>query len=141
MLSAEAFGRRIAALLPFAPGSLEVSALLPPTPSLYTPYYCEENVYLLVEALRSTPGVLATWACFISNEDRRAILFNQKASRQPQHQGSYVIWDYHVVAIARIQEGEKERVVVVDRDSKLGEVVDLSGESASLVELEISVQS
>jgi hypothetical protein len=110
-------------------------------PSLYTPYYCEENVYLLVEALRYTPGVLATWACFISNEDRRAILFNQKASRQPQHQGSYVIWDYHVVAIARIQEGEKERVVVVDRDSKLGEVVDLSGESASLVELEISVQS
>ncbi|GAA6006330.1 hypothetical protein JCM11491_004916 [Sporobolomyces phaffii] len=96
-------------------------------PSLYTQYYCEENIYLLVRALELHQDVRATWACFVSNPERRALLFNQKASRQGADQGSYVIWDYHVFAIAAVRQRDAEdRVVVLDLDSKLGRVVDLS---------------
>ncbi|GAA5904998.1 uncharacterized protein JCM6883_004933 [Sporobolomyces salmoneus] len=90
----------------------------------YTPYYCEENVYKLVQALQSSSEVQATWGCFVSNLDQRAILFNQKASRVGIEQGSWVIWDYHVFVVAAVKQGDGERLVVIDRDSKLGEIVD-----------------
>ncbi|GAA5948435.1 hypothetical protein JCM21900_002708 [Sporobolomyces salmonicolor] len=45
-------------------------------------------------------------------------------------EGSYVVWDYHVVAVVveRKEEGQgaKERVKVLDRDSRLGMLVDLA---------------
>ncbi|GAA5875353.1 hypothetical protein JCM16303_000594 [Sporobolomyces ruberrimus] len=96
------------------------------TPSApYTSFYCEENVYLLVKALSTHQEVRAVWACFVSNLNRTAILFNQKASRRGEEQGSYVIWDYHVFAVAALRTEEGERTVSIDRDSNLGPVVEL----------------
>ena len=114
--------------LPISTSNHQSTSIFPLPDSLYTPYYCEENVYLLIKTLEASANILATWACFISNLERRAILFNQKASRHGEDQGSYVIWDYHVIAIAAIRQGGEEKLVVIDRDSKLGEMVDLEGQ-------------
>ncbi|GAA5849157.1 hypothetical protein JCM3766R1_006365 [Sporobolomyces carnicolor] len=98
--------------------------------SVYTPYYCEENAYNVVKALESTrPGhVRETWACFVSNVDRHAILFEQNASRVGPEQASYVVWDYHVFVVAALNDKD-ESVIVIDRDSRLGPTVDLRGET------------
>ncbi|GAA5890913.1 hypothetical protein JCM8208_003095 [Rhodotorula glutinis] len=99
----------------------------------YTPFYCEENVYQLLASLEGSSRFSRSFAVFVSNSDRRALLFQQKASRQGPEQGHYVVWDYHVVAVAvERAEGEPERVapervVVLDRDSRLGAVVPLRG--------------
>ncbi|GAA5840432.1 hypothetical protein JCM11251_006558 [Rhodosporidiobolus azoricus] len=101
-------------------------------PALYTPFYCEENVYQLASFLSSSDGAqprfTRLYAVFISNLSRRALLFQQKASRAGAEQGCYVIWDYHVVAVGVLDAaiGEKERVVVLDRDSRLGDELDLT---------------
>ncbi|GAA5868744.1 hypothetical protein JCM1840_004379 [Sporobolomyces johnsonii] len=102
-----------------------------PFSSLYTPFYCEENVYLLLQSLHSSPSRFSRcYAAFISNPIRHCLLFKQKASRRTEMEGSYVIWDYHVVAVVveREEDGEevKERVRVLDRDSRLGMSVDLA---------------
>ncbi|GAA5992787.1 hypothetical protein JCM5350_002266 [Sporobolomyces pararoseus] len=110
---------------PISTSNHQSTSIFPLPDSLYTPYYCEENVYLLIKTLEASANIRATWACFISNLERRAILFNQKASRHGEDQGSYVIWDYHVIAIAAYRQGGEEKLVVIDRDSKLGEMVDL----------------
>lgn len=102
--------------------------------SVYTPYYCEENAYNVVKALESTrPGhVRETWACFVSNVDRHAILFEQNASRVGPEQASYVVWDYHVFVVAALNDKD-ESVIVIDRDSRLGPTVDLRGEPFTLL--------
>ncbi|BGP45780.1 hypothetical protein JCM10450v2_001610 [Rhodotorula kratochvilovae] len=99
--------------------------LAPSTSAPYTPYYCEENVWHLLHSLDRS-RFPRSFALFISNPERHALLFQQKASRQGAEQAHYVLWDYHVVAVAveRVSEGP-ERVVVLDRDSRLGEVVEL----------------
>ncbi|GAA5868892.1 hypothetical protein JCM8547_002858 [Rhodosporidiobolus lusitaniae] len=100
----------------------------------YTPFYCEENVYQLLSHLSTaspaSPSSPSTrprlFAAFVSNTARTSLLFHQKASRAGPEQGGYVIWDYHVIAI-EVREGSEGRVVVVrDRDSMLGEEVELS---------------
>lgn len=79
-----------------------------PTPHHYQPCFCEENVYLLIQALstqlsagdRADGDVVAKWdvrAVFISNETQTTLLFQQKASKAPET-GWPVVWDYHVVA-------------------------------------------
>ncbi|GAA5905674.1 hypothetical protein JCM6882_008743 [Rhodosporidiobolus microsporus] len=98
----------------------------------YTPFYCEENVYQLLSVLSSASATHSRfsrlYAAFVSNLSRRAVLFQQKASRAGVDQGSYVIWDYHVVAVGVLnsEAGEEVRVVVLDRDSRLGEEVELA---------------
>ncbi|KPV75681.1 uncharacterized protein RHOBADRAFT_43103 [Rhodotorula graminis WP1] len=95
----------------------------------YTPFYCEENVYQLLATLQGSPRFSRSFAVFVSNLDRHALLFQQQASHQGPDQGHYVVWDYHVVAVAMERAGGEpqqvapERVVVLDRDSRLGAVV------------------
>ncbi|GAA5951912.1 hypothetical protein JCM10213_008723 [Rhodosporidiobolus nylandii] len=91
----------------------------------HVPYYCEETVFMLLASLQPTPPSHPPprlFAAFISNPARHALLFQQKASRAGEEQGYYVIWDYHVVAL-RVEGG---RVDVLDRDSRLGERVELA---------------
>ncbi len=117
-------------------------ASLPPQPPLhspppiYTPYYCEENTHNLLRALesgaytRSRP--LRSYAVFVSNLDKRCLLFHQRASKQGAEYGNYVIWDYHVLVVAVMEVGEgRTESVVFDRDSLLGPAVPLRGQSSS----------
>ncbi|GAA5843889.1 hypothetical protein JCM9279_000177 [Rhodotorula babjevae] len=97
----------------------------------YTPFYCEENVYQLLASLERSSRFSRSFAVFVSNPERHALLFEQQASRQGAEQGHYVVWDYHVVAVAVERAGVEldrvgaERVVLLDRDSRLGAEVPL----------------
>lgn len=76
----------------------------------YTPYYCEENVWHLLqrpELAASEPA-----AIFISNPGRSCALGGQRLQPSP---GEPVIWDYHVVALTR-SGGE---ALIWDLDSTL----------------------
>ncbi|GAA6062470.1 hypothetical protein JCM10212_000005 [Sporobolomyces blumeae] len=114
-----------------APSSASASSSLPSDfepfavpRTIYTRQYCEENVYLLVQALEQLPAVVRSYAAFVSNHQRHALLFHQKASRQSEAQASWVVWDYHVVAIAAMRDADgAEGGIVIDPDSKLGDVV------------------
>ncbi|THH32980.1 hypothetical protein EUX98_g1205 [Antrodiella citrinella] len=88
-----------------------VYPLLPPTlpeNSVYTSCYCEENIYLLGQALLADPasfGLSARWeayAVFISNEHKSVALWRQKAGQD------LIIWDYHVVLIVRPAPHEQD---------------------------------
>ena len=62
--------------------SMSISAIPPPLPplSIYTPNYCEENVYLLAKHFLENPAVNGSWtvhAIFISNPS--------KSVRTPTH--------------------------------------------------------
>lgn len=99
--------------------------------ALYTPLFCEENVYLLLQSLPPA-SYLRAYALFISNPARKSLLFHQRASTRSEEYGSYVVWDYHVVAVIVPLEGGKEKVLVLDRDSLLGMPVELEGELTPL---------
>ncbi|KAF7338417.1 Nt-Gln-amidase domain-containing protein [Mycena venus] len=64
--------------------------------TVYTPFYCEENIYLLCEAF-ITQGEDVS-AVFISNELKTVALWNQKLNQ------SVVVWDYHVVLLLRSRD-------------------------------------
>lgn len=73
----------------------------------YQPYYCEENVWQLCRRLAAPCGAL-----FVSNPRQQVVVFAQRAaSAQP-----YVVWDYHVVALAGACDGW----VVHDPDCVVG---------------------
>lgn len=102
---------------------------LPSPPPLHTPYYCEENVHLLLQSLTTTYS--QSYALFITNIERSALLFHQKASPPERaNQDYYVIWDYHVVAVTVEEDGKRW---VWDQDSRLGCPVELQGEVGALV--------
>ncbi|KAJ3744587.1 N-terminal glutamine amidase-domain-containing protein [Lentinula detonsa] len=72
-----------------------------PQDAAYTPYWCEENVYLLIQSFSRNPSLSEIWevfAVFISNHSKTVALWNQNLSKEP---GQPVIWDYHVVAVLR----------------------------------------
>ncbi|KAJ7751997.1 N-terminal glutamine amidase-domain-containing protein [Mycena metata] len=66
--------------------------------TVHTPFYCEENVYLLCEAFVSQQEEVS--AVFISNEQKT----------------SHVVWDYHVVLLLRSRERQQW---IYDFDSRL----------------------
>jgi hypothetical protein len=66
----------------------------------YTPYYCEENAWWLAQDARLTGQQVDV--VFISNATRSVAFFEQRAAQQP---GDSVVWDYHVVVLAR-SEGQ-----------------------------------
>lgn len=82
---------------------------------LYTPFYCEENVYMLAKRLAETGAadVADLTAVFISNPTRSVPLWRQKAGKG--HEG-LVVWDYHVILVQSRPGGE---AVVWDLDSLL----------------------
>jgi len=109
------------------PSQSQSTTFRPDPDSSYTPFYCEENIYQLIQGLVHLPNI-RLWACFVSNLNRTALLFNQRASKQTEEEGSYVIWDYHVFAVAAIREAErKESFIVLDRDSSISYITDLKG--------------
>ncbi|CAK8570907.1 unnamed protein product [Lathyrus sativus] len=84
----------------------------------HTPFYCEENVYLLCKKL-CNDGISNSegsdlFVLFISNEKKQIPLWNQKASNRAD---GAVLWDYHVICIQINQAGDKP--LVWDLDSKL----------------------
>ncbi|KAI5899877.1 uncharacterized protein SCHCODRAFT_01270368 [Schizophyllum commune H4-8] len=82
---------------------MSVQYLRPPptTPEVvYTSHYCEENIYLLLQALAKNSSVIEIWdlnAVFISNHGKSVALWNQKLA--PEDDIMPVVWDYHVVAL------------------------------------------
>ncbi|XP_033143841.1 protein N-terminal glutamine amidohydrolase isoform X2 [Brassica rapa] len=79
----------------------------------HTPYYCEENVYLLCKTLCENGVADETgsdlFVVFISNERK------QKASTRAD---GIVLWDYHVICVQRKKESDSEPLVW-DLDSTL----------------------
>ncbi len=77
-------------------------------PRDYFPGYCEENIHRLLGG----PDFLDRPACalIVSNRDRRVAVFRQKSPG-----GGPVVWDYHVVAVAR----SGYAIVVYDFDTVL----------------------
>ena len=67
---------------------------------LYTPYYCEENAWHLVQE----PGLgLGTrYVLFVSNAARTCAMWFQRAAGDPQLP---VVWDYHVVVVVEGPQG------------------------------------
>ena len=63
---------------------------------LYTPYYCEENVWHLCQApqlAQFEPKVV-----FLTNAMRSCAFLNQRAAPSAEH---LMFWDYHVVVLAK----------------------------------------
>ena len=78
----------------------------------YTPLFCEENIWLLAQALigkGQNPGTIEI--LFFSNRDRRIALFNQSIADSSQP----VVWDYHVVL--RIIDSHQD--FIFDFDTRL----------------------
>ncbi|KAL5810459.1 hypothetical protein ACOSQ4_027027 [Xanthoceras sorbifolium] len=85
----------------------------------HTPFYCEENVYLLCKKL-CAKGVADAdgsdlFVVFISNEKKQIPLWHQKASKRAD---GITLWDYHVVCIQRKRDGDSS-CLVWDLDSSL----------------------
>ncbi|VDM16501.1 unnamed protein product [Hydatigera taeniaeformis] len=66
---------------------------------VYTSHYCEENVYKLVEAMKLRDSSFEVYVVFISNHAKKVPLFFQKSGNPPE---GYVVWDYHVIAVGRL---------------------------------------
>lgn len=66
----------------------------------YTPFYCEENVWHLLADERLAER--ERYAVFVSNEERQVAMWCQRAALLP---GTPVVWDYHVVVVARGEGG------------------------------------
>ncbi|KAL6138092.1 hypothetical protein ACLB2K_063378 [Fragaria x ananassa] len=88
----------------------------------HTPFYCEENVYLLCKEL-GTKGIADAkgsdlFVVFISNEKKQIPLWHQKASNRAD---GVVLWDYHVICIQRKVGGGDSplQYLVWDLDSTL----------------------
>lgn len=101
--------------------NLNLSATVPADVSQFhhTPFYCEENVYLLCKSL-CTNGIADAegsdlFVVFISNEKKQIPLWHQKASHRAD---GIVLWDYHVICIQRRKE-ENSSDLVWDLDSSL----------------------
>ena len=85
--------------------------MLTPKPD-HQPFYCEENVWLLLEH----PALVSRaqrWAMIITNEARCCPMWQQRAGEP----GQAVLWDYHVIALTR---DEPEGWLAWDLDHRPG---------------------
>lgn len=88
------------------------------TDYLYTPLFCEENIWQLIRVLSSGDiEINNLWCLFITNPGHKVPLLNQQAAALNQP----VIWDYHVILLADINH----QSVIFDFDSRLGFVTSL----------------
>lgn len=79
---------------------------------LYTPLFCEENIWHLAQALIKTGiKVNQLTIIFLSNKNKRIALKNQRATEL----GQTIVWDYHVILMVNI----KDQVYILDFDSRL----------------------
>ncbi|XP_059668412.1 protein N-terminal glutamine amidohydrolase [Cornus florida] len=85
----------------------------------HTPFYCEENVYLLCKKLQENGVAEAEgsdlFVVFISNEKKQVPLWYQKASHRAD---GVILWDYHVICIQRKKDVNSSHLVW-DLDSSL----------------------
>ncbi|XP_050382230.1 protein N-terminal glutamine amidohydrolase [Argentina anserina] len=99
-------------------GSVDVSQFQ------HTPFYCEENVYLVCKELGAKGIADANssdlFVVFISNEKKQIPLWHQKASNRAD---GVVLWDYHVICVQRKLGGgggdSPTQYLVWDLDSTL----------------------
>lgn len=103
---------------------------------IYTPYYCEENIYLLVESFLNDQSISDNWetyAVFLSNHTKTVALWNQKVSRDPDYP---VVWDYHCILLLKSKvntpsHGDDESSWIFDYDSRLAMPCPLKGKLAA----------
>lgn len=78
----------------------------------YWPFFCEENIWHLVDGLDADDLTRAS-VLLVTNSARQVAIWHQRASDDPR---GAVVWDYHVVlAIA-----EATGAMIWDLDSTLG---------------------
>ena len=71
------------------------------TDCLYTPLFCEENIWHLIKTLINKGiNAKAIKVVFITNKHKRIAIFNQQSAEHNQP----VIWDYHVILITNIEQ-------------------------------------
>jgi len=88
------------------------------TDYLYTPLFCEENIWQLIHSLSSSDiAISKLWCLFITNPSQKVALLNQQTA--PLNQ--LVIWDYHVILLADINH----QSVIFDFDTRLDFVTSL----------------
>ena len=97
----------------------------------YTPLFCEENIWKLIESLKLNTEIAPLDVLFLINESNSIALFNQKKSNNKQP----VIWDYHVVLSAI----HNDQFIILDFDSKLEFPCDLSTYFNSTFRLDIEI--
>lgn len=85
----------------------------PPSGYLYQPFYCEENIWHLCQH-KSIEG-WQSYAVFISNPTKSAALWGQRAAPDPNYP---IVWDYHVIALARFDSHSPW--LVFDLDTQFG---------------------
>ncbi|KAF8528220.1 N-terminal glutamine amidase-domain-containing protein [Hysterangium stoloniferum] len=86
----------------------------------YTPFYCEENIYLLAATFSRDITITHTWeiyVVFVSNASKTVALWGQKLATDPIYP---VIWDYHCILVLKpLEPGPASSVWVFDYDSRL----------------------
>lgn len=80
---------------------------------MFWPYFCEESTWHRVDQL--VPQNLQAVALWISNEQRRVAMWNQKLGNV--RPGEPIVWDYHVVTLYR--HGSDEPWLIEDPSSDL----------------------
>ena len=66
----------------------------------YTPLFCEENIWKLIETFNTDSQVIPLDVLFIINKSNTVAIFEQYKSSGHQP----VIWDYHVILSAIVQQ-------------------------------------
>jgi len=84
---------------------------------IYTPLFCEENIWKLIKSLYLNKYANPMHVLFIINRTNSIAIFNQKRSAIQQP----IIWDYHVILSAQIDNS----TVVFDFDSNCEFPVDI----------------
>lgn len=98
----------------------------------YTAYYCEENVYHLVEWLTAEGQYEQVFAVFVSNDLRQNLLYYQRAAAPG---AQYVVWDYHVFAVT-VDKPESGTA----KDSEIGRDSALRGKTANACVWDLDTQ-
>ena len=76
----------------------------------YTALFCEENIWKLIESCLNSSHIIPIDVLFIINKFNSIALFEQQKSIA----GQSVIWDYHVVLSAKVNNN----LVILDFDSR-----------------------
>lgn len=87
---------------------------------IYTPYYCEENIWKLCERVQELQcdQLEQCFAVFISNEREMVPIWGQKAG--DEEKDHLVVWDYHVILLHRqVMMNGDETTAVYDFDTVL----------------------
>lgn len=75
----------------------------------YTPRFCEENIWKLIESAQQRKDIIPRHVIFIINHHASVAIYHQKI--HPPHEPT--IWDYHVILHAEVDE----QPVILDFDS------------------------